>query len=188
MKSKYPEIGVCGLSCRLCPGYVMKTKSRCPGCKTKWRLGGPCSLLHCATKRNVEFCGDCKESKACEKWKRHRAMGKKQDSFKCYQKLEDDIICIQKYGLAEFRRAQKAREKLLWKMLNNFNEGRSKSYYCLVATIFKTEEIEKALKEAKNQSKNLNIKEKAKLLHSIFDGIAQKKKYCLKLRPKNKGA
>jgi len=184
MKYKYPEIGVCGLSCRLCPGYVMKTKSRCPGCKTTWRLGGPCSILHCAVKKNVEFCGDCKESKSCEKWKKHREMGKKYDSFKCYQKLEDDITFIQKHGLAEFRKSQKTREKLLWKMLNDFNEGRSKSYYCLVATVLKVDEIEKAVKEAKSKSKGLDIKEKAKLLHSIFDKIAEKKNYYLKLRKK----
>jgi hypothetical protein len=184
MKSKYPEIGICGLSCRLCPGYVMKTKSRCRGCKTKWRLVGPCSILHCAVKRNIEFCNDCQESKTCEKWKRHRKMGKNYDSFKCYQKLEDDIVFIQRYGLAEFRKSQKIREKLLWKMLNNFNEGRSKSYYCLVVTILEVNEIEKALKEATNKSKGLNIKEKAKLLHSILDKIAQKKNYYLKLRQK----
>jgi len=186
MKSKYPEIGVCGLSCRLCPGYVMKTKSRCRGCKTKWRLVGPCSILHCAVKRDVEFCGLCNESKTCEKWKRHREIGKKYDSFKCYQKLEDDITFIQKHGLVEFRKAQKVREKLLWEMLNKFNEGRSKSYYCLVATVLEVNEIEKALKETKNKSKGLDIKEKAKLLHSIFDEIGQKKHYYLKLRKKDR--
>lgn len=184
MKSKYPEIGICGLSCRLCPGYVMKTKSRCRGCKTKWRFMGPCSILHCAVKKNIEFCGKCKESKVCEKWKRHREMGKKYDSFKCYQKLEDDISFIQKRGLAEFRKSQKVREKLLWQMLKDFNEGRSKSYYCLVATVLEVPEIEKSLTEAKSKSKGLDIKEKAKLLHSIFDKIAKKKKHNLKLRKK----
>jgi hypothetical protein len=184
MKTKYSDIGVCGLSCRLCPAFVMKTKNRCPGCKTKWRSGGPCSILYCANKRNIEFCGDCEESKTCEKWKKHREIGKKYDSFKCYQKLEEDIAFMQKHGLAEFRKSQKIREKLLWKMLDNFNEGRSKSYYCLAATVLKIEEIERSFKEAKSKSKNLDIKEKAKLLHSIFDKIAEKKNYCLKLRKK----
>jgi hypothetical protein len=91
---------------------------------------------------------------------------------------------MQKHGLAEFRKSQKIREKLLWKMLDNFNEGRSKSYYCLAATVLKIEEIERSFKEAKSKSKNLDIKEKAKLLHSIFDKIAEKKNYCLKLRKK----
>lgn len=109
-------------------------------------------------------------------------MGKKYDSFKCYQKLEDDIAFIQKNGLAEFRKTQKIREKLLWKMLNEFNEGRSKSYYCIAATVFKVDELEKAIAKAKKSSKDLNIKEKAKLLHSIFDRVAEKKNYYLKLR------
>lgn len=182
MRFKYPEIGVCGLSCRLCPSYITQTKSRCPGCKTKWRLGASCAISHCAAKRDIEFCGDCEESETCEKWKKHREMGKKYDSFKCYQKLEDDIAFIQKHGLAEFRASQKVREKLLRKMLDGFNEGRSKSYYCLVATVLETGEIEKGLKEAKDRSKGLDVKEKAKLLHSIFDGIAQENDYCLKLR------
>jgi len=160
----------------------MKTKSRCPGCKTKWRLGAACPILRCAVKRNVEFCGDCEEGETCEKWKRHREMGRKYDSFKCYQKIEDDIAFIRKRGLAEFRESQKAREKLLRKMLGEFNEGRSKSYYCLVATILETREIEKALREAKSKSRGLDMKEKAKLLRSIFDGIAQEKGYRLKLR------
>ncbi len=184
MKSKYPEIGVCGLSCRLCPGYVMKTKSRCRGCKTDWRLRGPCSILHCAVKRNIEFCGNCVENKTCEKWKRHREMGKKYDSFKCYQKLEDDIDFIQKYNLAEFRKSQKVREKLLWKLLDGFNEGRSKSYYCLAATVLEVDELKEALAEAGSSSSGLDIKEKARLLHSILDGIAMRKKYYLKLRKK----
>jgi hypothetical protein len=185
MKFHYPEIAVCGLSCRLCPAYVMKTKSRCPGCKTEWRFGGPCLLLHCAIKKNVEFCGDCPESKICEKWKKHREAGKSRDSFICYQKLEEDICFIQKHGLAEFRKSQKVREKILWKMLDGFNEGRSKSYYCLVATVLEVNEIEDALKNAQSKSEGLDMKEKAKLLHSIIDKIAIKKKYNLKLRKYN---
>jgi len=162
----------------------MKTKSRCHGCKTEGRLVGPCSILHCAVKRNIEFCGECEESITCEKWKRHREMGKKYDSFKCYQKLEDDIDFMEKYGLAEFRKSQKVREKLLRKMLDQFNEGRSKSYYCLAATVLDVSELENAIAEARRDLKGLDIKEKARLLHSILDRIADEKKYYLKLRKK----
>ncbi len=182
MQSKYPEIGVCGLSCRLCPGYVIKTKSKCPGCKTDYRLGGPCSMLHCAVKREIEFCGDCTEKLNCEKWKKHRESGKSHDSFKCYQKLEDDINYIEKFGLDEFRKSQKLREKLLLLMLDNFNDGRSKNYYCIAATVFKTDEFEKAIEKATNMSIGLDIKEKAKLMHSILDDMAVKNNYFLKLR------
>jgi hypothetical protein len=53
-----------------------------------------------------------------------RKIGKKYDSFKCYQKLEDDISFIETYGLAEFRKSQKIRGKLLKQMLDGFDEGR----------------------------------------------------------------
>ncbi len=186
MKFKYTEIGVCGLSCRLCPSYVIKTKSKCPGCKTEYRLGGPCSILHCAVKKNIEFCGDCEENKTCEKWKRHREYGKRYDSFKCYQKLEKDICFIQDNGLAEFRKSQRIRANLLKKMLDQFNEGRSKSYYCIAVTVLKVGELKKVITEARSKSRSLDIKEKAKLLHSILDNIALKNNYYLKLRKKSK--
>ena len=43
-------------------------------------------------------------------------------------------------------------------------------------------EIEQAFIEAKQKSDGLDIKAKAKLLHSILDDIAQKRGYTLKLR------
>lgn len=183
MKIKCPEIGICGLSCRLCPNHHMNTESRCLGCKSEGRMAVGCPFITCAIKKKgIEFCWDCKESKTCEKWKKHRDAGKKGDSFKCYQKLEEDIVFIQKNGVAEFEKLQKIREKLLREMLQEFNEGRSKSYYCIASTVLKIEELKEALDKAKKESKGLDIKEKSKLLHSIFDEIATQKKYYLKLR------
>jgi hypothetical protein len=183
MKIKYPEIGVCGLSCRLCPSFHMTTKSRCLGCKSDFRMSAGCPFITCALKqKGVEFCWDCSESRTCQKWQQHRELGKRQDSFKCYQKLEADIASIQKYGVFEFEKLQKTREKLLQKMLKEFNDGRSKSYYCIVATILEIEELETAISYAQKNSSGLDLKEKSKLLHSRLDDIATKKNYCLRLR------
>ncbi|MDD2890397.1 MAG: DUF3795 domain-containing protein [bacterium] len=183
IKINYPEIGICGLSCRLCPSYHMETKSQCLGCKSENRMAVGCPFITCAIKKKeIEFCWDCKESKICAKWRKHRESGKTFDSFKCYQKLENDIAFIQKNGITEFEKLQKIREQILREMLEGFNEGRSKSYYCIVATVFEIEELKEALLKAKNNSKGLEIKEKSKLLHSILDKIAMQKKYYLKLR------
>jgi hypothetical protein len=38
MKIKYPEIGICGLSCRLCPHYHIEGESKGGGCKTESRI------------------------------------------------------------------------------------------------------------------------------------------------------
>jgi hypothetical protein len=100
MQIIYPEIGVCGLSCRLCPMYNTEAESRCLGCKSPNRIAVGCPFITCAVKKKgIEFCWDCEENKICEKWKKHREAGKKSDSFKCYQKLEEDIRFIQKNGI-----------------------------------------------------------------------------------------
>ncbi|WP_241422576.1 hypothetical protein [Candidatus Contubernalis alkaliaceticus] len=56
MKIKYPAIGICGLSCRLCPRYNTEAKSRCLGCKSEDRMAVGCPFITCAVKKKgVEF-------------------------------------------------------------------------------------------------------------------------------------
>lgn len=147
-------------------------------------MGAGCPFVTCALKKKgVEFCGDCKENEACEKWAKHREAGKKADSFKCYQKLEDDIAFIQnKDGADEFEKIQKIKEHLLKAMLREFNEGRSKSYYCIAATVMETGELEEALVRTKKNSEGADIKERSRVLHAILDEIARQRNYYMKLR------
>jgi hypothetical protein len=188
MDAQYVEIGVCGLSCRLCPAYIRTTKSRCPGCKTEFRFGGPCKMLHCKQlkEQGIEFCWDCGVSDSCEIWAKHREMGKQYDSPKCYQTLEKDIAFAQEHRVREFEKTQKAREKLLRTMIDEFNEGRSKSYFCIAATVMNIDELEQAIKKARTDVKDVkdveDVKEKAKIMHMILDEIAEEKGYLLKLR------
>ncbi len=183
MQIKYPEIGICGLSCRLCPTYHTNAKSKCNGCKSEYRMGAGCPFITCAIKKKgIEFCWQCEESSSCIKWSKHREAGKRVDSFKCYQTLEYDISFIHENGVDEFQKNQKIREQLLKDMLQNYNEGRSKSYYCIAATVLQIDELNAALIQARKDSKNLDIKDRSKILHSILDEIAQKKHYLLKLR------
>jgi mevalonate kinase len=107
---------------------------------------------------------------------------KKADSFTCYQKLEKDIACIQKNGVDEFKEMQKKREHLTKEMLREFNEGRSKSYYCIASTVMEMGELEEALTKAHKNSDGLEIKDKSKVLHSILDEIAEQRNYFLTLR------
>jgi hypothetical protein len=179
---KYPETGICGLSCRLCPRYHTDGTSRCKGCKTESRMGAGCPFITCAFKNGIEFCWECTEQETCEKWKRHRDAAKKADSFKCYQTLEADIAFVRKNGVDEFERVQKIREHLLGEMLGEFNEGRSKSYYCIAAAVMETGELEKALAEARKQSRGPGIRGRPGVLHAILDEIAEQRNYCLKLR------
>ena len=182
-KIKYPQIGICGLSCRLCPRYHSTGKSKCDGCKTESRISAGCPFITCALKRkHIEFCHECHESVGCEKWRQHREQGKLRDSFKCYQKLEENILTLQLKGLKEYEKEQIIREELLRKLLLHHNEGRSKSYYCIVATVLEVEELKEALEKAEAITEGMTIKEKSKQMHVLLDMIAEEKNYLLILR------
>jgi hypothetical protein len=183
MEIKYPEIGICGLSCRLCPSYQTEAASKCRGCKSTDRMAVGCPFITCAVRKvGVEFCWDCRNNESCEKWKKHREIGKEYDSFKSYQKLEDDINFIKANGIEVYDAQQRIRESFLKRLLAEFNEGRSKSYYCIAATVLDTDDLRNSLEEAAARSKLLSIKEKSKTMHAIFDSIALKKGYRLSLR------
>ena len=142
-----------------------------------------CPFITCAIKKKgIEFCWSCEENETCEKWTKHREFSKIVDSFKCYQKLEDDIGFIRKHGVREFEMTQKKKEHLLKEMVQEFNEGRSKSYYCIAATVLETGELEGALTKARKNSDGLAIKEKSGVLHALLDEIARQRNYYLKLR------
>jgi hypothetical protein len=185
LNPKYIEIGVCGLSCRLCPSYNSKAESRCGGCKSAQRMKVGCPFITCAVKKKeLDFCWQCSESKTCEKWLSHRDASKTGDSFKCYQTLEADIAFILQHGIDAFWHQQEERVLILRAMLDEFNEGRSKSYYCIAVTVIDIGELRQALMAAREQAKDLSIKQKAKFLHAQLDAIAKEKGYLLKLRKK----
>ncbi len=183
MNIDHPTIGICGLSCVLCPRYQTDAVSRCYGCKTESRMSAGCPFITCAIKKKgVEFCWDCDENITCDKWRKHREHGKTKDSFKCYRALERDIELALEQGVHALVQSLNVRELLLQQMLEHFNDGRSKSYYCIAATVMEISDLGQALSEAKRKSGGLDAKVKAKLLHQILDEIAAEKGYLLKLR------
>jgi hypothetical protein len=140
-------------------------------------------FISCALKREgVEFCWDCRKNETCERWRNHRAAGKKQDSFKSYQKLEADIGLIKDEGIEAFNQLQKARESRLLKFLTEFNDGRSRSYYCIAVTVMTLDELDGALEEGVRRSNSREIMDRSKMMHTLLDSIACARGYQLKLR------
>jgi hypothetical protein len=183
LETAYTEIGVCSLSCRLCPSFHTEGSSRCGGCKSPHRMGAGCPFITCAVKRrDIEFCWQCEQADTCEKWHAHRDFGREHDTFVCYQKIEHNISFIQMQGIAAFAQTQQQREGLLREMLRDFNDGRSKRYYCIAATVMEIEDLQQALIRARQESAGLDVKERCKVLHTILDEIADANRYCLHLR------
>jgi hypothetical protein len=85
---KFPDIGVCGLDCGLCPRYHSDSKSKCTGCCGEgfWEIHPPCSFITCAVKqKGLEACAQCKESQDCAKFARLHEAAEAHDSFISYK-------------------------------------------------------------------------------------------------------
>lgn len=184
MEIRYQEVGVCGLSCRLCPHFHTSGPSRCTGCKGESRMAAGCPFITCAVKRRgVEFCWECEEGASCERWAAHRAAGREFDSFVSYAALEENVAFIEHNGVEAFVAEQRVREELLREMLAGFNEGRSKTYYSIAATVLDVEELRSALAEARLETAHeTDAKARSKALRGRLDAAASARSVRLALR------
>jgi hypothetical protein len=183
----YPAIGCCGIDCGLCPRHYTVGTSRCPGC-----LGADfterhpsCSLITCCVKRKgLEVCAQCDEF-PCPRFKGWDA----NDSFVTHARSIDNLTFIKEHGLEGFIDQQKRRIQLLEKMLREFDDGRSRSFYCLATALLPIANLEKSLAQAQKEmtEKKLaptDIREKATILKKHLNDFATRQGIVLKLRNK----
>ncbi|MCK4369855.1 MAG: DUF3795 domain-containing protein [Candidatus Lokiarchaeota archaeon] len=184
---KYPTVACCGLDCGLCPMYYTKGPSRCPGCC------GPdfinkhpsCSIITCCVKkRNFETCAECSEYPCSKinKWDKY-------DSFISHKVSLSNLEIIKEEGIEQFLTQQKRRIELLELILEEFNEGRSKSFFCIATALLPIDDLEKCLGQSKRQIKEEEIdakdlKAKSKILRDNFTKLANSKSIKLKLKRK----
>lgn len=86
---------------------------------------------------------------------------------------------IKEHGIKDFVEQQKKRIKLLEIMIENFDDGRSRSFYCKATAFLDLMNIEDSLDKATqkikaNNIKSDNTKAKAKILNDILNEIAFK--------------
>ena len=96
---------------------------------------------------------------------------------------------IKEIGLEQFFIQQQKRIELLEKMLENFNDSRSESFFCLATALLPIEDLENALKESNKRIKEEKIalkdlKSKSKILRENLTKIAMDKSIELKLKKK----
>ena len=182
MEFKYPATGICGLSCRLCPRYHSTAESRCGGCKSTSRTSAGCPFITCARKKGVEACVICAEGERCDLWKKHREHRREHDTFVCYARLEDNIAYQQEHGLEAFEQAQERRCELLRQLISGFDDGRSRSFFCLAATLLDDSELQDALSTGRTIPAAITAGERAKAMRAILEGLAGENGHKLKLR------
>jgi hypothetical protein len=179
----YPTIGVCGLDCGLCPRYYTVGPSRCPGCcgPEFFNKHPSCSFITCCVKKkNLEVCAECSDF-PCSKFKSDEEYQqlKESSSYPSYKKVMPNLNFIKEHGIEKFIAQQKKRIRLLETMIDNFDDGRSKSFYCKSATLLDLGDIRDSLGKTIEKTKTdgiepNNIKTRAKILRDILSGATPK--------------
>ena len=190
----YPTIGCCGIDCGLCPRYYTVGSSRCPRCcgADFFDKHPSCSFITCCVKkRNLEVCAECHEF-PCAKFEGWTEDSEDvYDSFVTHRKAMPNLKFTKEHGIGEFLGEQKKRIELLETMLNYFDEGRSKSFYCLAAALLPITDLEKSLARSEhrietNKIEAGDIKTRADILRELLEYFAAEERIQLKLRKKMK--
>ena len=190
---KYPTIGCCGLDCGLCPRFYTVGSSRCPGCCGPgfFNVYPSCSYITCCVKRKgLEVCAECNEF-PCSKFESWLADGGKYDSFLTHKKANYNMNFIRKNGIEKLIEKQEERIRILEGLLGDFNDGRSKSYFCIAATLLPIEELEILIARARSIIKeeglgSAGLKTKNKIIKGFLNNLAANHRIELKLRKKPK--
>lgn len=146
---KYPTVGCCGIDCGLCPRHYTDGASRCPGC------GGegfelkhpPCGFITCCVKTHgAEVCAQC-DSFPCSRFERETG---EHDSFVLHRRVMPNQWRIRDIGLDAFLNEQASRIAFLEEALREHDDGRSKGYFCMAATLLTLAGLRQALTDAAN--------------------------------------
>ena len=181
---KYPIVGACGLNCGLCPRFNMIGSSRCPGCCGPgfWQKHPACSFITCCVKeRGLETCAQCPDWSGCGRVARN--LNSEKDSFISYQPLPANFAFIREHGLEEFVRREEVKQKFLSYIIENYDDGRAKGFYCLSLQLLPLEKLREvvAMVEAR-MPETSGIKEKAKLMREAVTHLADSLQIDLRLR------
>ncbi len=126
--------------------------SRCPGCcgPEFFAKHPSCSFITCCVKkRGLEVCAECSDF-PCPKFKSEEEYQqlKESSSYPSYKQVIPNLSFMKEHGIEEFAGLQRKRIELLERMLADFDDGRSKSFYCKSAALLDLATLENAVEKA----------------------------------------
>lgn len=165
---------LCGLNCSLCP---MKIDNYCPGCG-----GGAgnqsCAIARCSLEHGgITYCFECSEY-PCEKYKDIDVY----DSFITHRNQLNDMEKTQNIGIDLYHSQITSKQEILKYLLENFNDGRRKTLFCLAVNLLELNDIGSIIHQLKTDiTDGMSTKEKATIAVKHFEDIALQRGIALKL-------
>lgn len=169
---EYPQLAACGLNCGLCPSYYTNGPSKCPGCSGEsFFLKRPtCGVISCCNEHgHIEYCYLCDEY-PCEKYDN----ADKHDSFITHKNMFKNFDRIKETGLDEYKSELDEKIEILTDLLDHYNDGRHKSFYCLAVNLLDLEDVKEAMGKIRARVyMDDPIKIKVSTSVSIFNDMAE---------------
>ncbi len=169
---------LCGLNCGLCSMHI---GGYCPGCG-----GGEgnqsCKIARCSLQNGKpEYCSLCRRF-PCEKYEEID----KFDSFITYFNQKRDLKKRDEIGTEEYQKEQKEKIEMLEWLLQNYNDGRKKSFFCLAVNLLELEDLREVKHQIRQDAgmEKLSLKEKAACVKKLLEAKADERQIVLKLRKK----
>lgn len=171
---------LCGLNCGLCP---MHLDGHCPGCG-----GGEgnqsCKIARCSIQHvGVDYCSRCQDF-PCDKYEGIDEI----DSFITHKNMKSDLEKNDKIGIVAYQKEQKEKIEILKFLLENYNDGRKKSFFCLAVNLLELSDLKMIMIQIKEDKEleSLSSKERTACVAGKFQDVAGQRKITLKLRKKTK--
>ena len=168
---------LCGLNCALC---IMKLGGYCPGCG-----GGAgnqsCSIACCSLEHgSCDYCFECR-GYPCSQYDEITGS----DSFITHKNQLKDLEKAKKIGIAAYHAEINAKAVLFQNLLENYNDGRRKTFFALAVNLLEVSDICAAVEKTKAElSTEDTLKERARLVSHYIEEAAERNGIILKLRKK----
>ena len=162
-------VGCCGLYCGLCSKYQSRAPSRCIGCKLGEQHSW-CSIWNCCVKKHgFETCAECSEMFSCAIFSRRKVAE--------WIPAVENLRQIAQVGLENWLKGQRERQRLVEELLENYNEGRSMSYYCKACARMPVESVKSAIRESKQRVRaqgvaESDVRSRAKIMKTVIGDLA----------------
>lgn len=180
---KYNTIGCCGIDCGLCPRFHTKGESVCPGCGGLFfkEKHPSCGLLTCCViRKGFEVCSDCNDF-PCN---RFDSVREGYDSFVTHKKIFANLHFIKSSSIESFIDQQKIRMNILKDFLDKYDDGRSKSFFCICCALLPLDKLLETYSFKDSPNGLPDIKEKNKRLKDKLQIIADNLQIEIKLNNK----
>lgn len=175
-------LSLCGLNCGLCP---MKLDGFCPGCG-----GGEgnqsCKIARCSLSHGSPAYCVCCGSYPCEKYQGIDCF----DSFITHRRRSADLERVRTIGTDAYNAEQREKVEILRFLLENFNSGRRKSFFCAAVNLLELRDLREAVQPlaADPAVEQMPLKEKSAYAASLLQQAADRRDIDLRLRRKKRDA